>query len=482
MRWPFPDGELGTATALGAVTDRSVRLWLRAPHAATVPVRLLIDGRLAAETAAHPDPDHDAIDAVTLQVDPPTPQAPFVVEAAGQRRIGKFAPAPAARVAYSFAFGSCHQPFINEDGRLSVHGGADLYPAMGRLMQSRSCRFSIFLGDQMYSDGVEPINLRRDLKPVADQLSDRELVETYRHVYRGYFQQAGFRQLLEEWPAYLIWDDHEIYDGAGSLVHRDTFDLRLLRAAEAAYREYQHLRNPGARLTDRAPYDYSFWFGDAGFFVLDLRGCRDYRSGVLMGARQWERLEAFLREATDRVSDTVFIVASIPVTHFPDWIINITEWRPALIGRDIRDRWSAEPFRQERHRLLEHLFDWQTSAPKRQVVILSGDVHSAAAFRITRPSRRPSGVVWQWTSSPLTTPTSWAQHLGTRITTRLVNFSGRCYHAERRALLLTNNFGLVDLVPLENGGHQVTLSLFGFDQTHRRLFRAARVIARPGEL
>ena len=68
-------------------------------------------------------------------------------------------------------------------------------------------------------------------------------------------------------------------------------------------------------MDDRATYHRSFWFGDVGFFVLDLRSVRSYRDGRLLGDRQWRDLYQLLEAATERGTQTLFIVAGIPVIH-----------------------------------------------------------------------------------------------------------------------------------------------------------------------
>ncbi len=315
LEFEFPDGELGSWSTLGDVTDRSVRVWVRAPDGAAT-ATLLIDGETVASATIETDPAHDHVGAAVLTADPARPGAPFTVEVDGAVRRGRFAPTPGVATAFSFAFGSCHQPYRDPPvGRsLERHAGAGIYARIGELIREREAGFSMFIGDQVYSDAVSRLSVREILS--ADQgLSDAGLVEVYRHLYRGYFNEAGFRELAEAAPAYLMWDDHDIFDGWGSLLHPTEFDRRLFRAAETAFREYQHLRNPGGSLDDAAPYEYEFWYGNVGFFVPDLRGVRDYESGRILGSEQWDRLDAFLAAATERDVPTVFIATTVPVVH-----------------------------------------------------------------------------------------------------------------------------------------------------------------------
>ena len=473
----FPDGELGRWACLGGMTERSVRVWLRDPSGESRTAIAEVGGEVVARVELHPSADHDWIDGTDLMLDRPRPNAEVVVRVAGLARRARLAPAPGTPAAFAFGFSSCNQPF--EDGRngtLSVHPVAGIYPAIARLLERRQARFMLLLGDQIYSDGVKSIKLREMSRRREPPPSECELREAYRFLYRGYFNERGYRTLLEAVPSLMIWDDHDISDNWGSYLDWEDGDDVLFRAASTAYREYQHLHHVGARVDDAPPYHRCYWIGDVGFFILDLRGVRDWREGRIFGARQWQDLNRFLSEAAERGVGTLFIVASIPVIHHAPYFIRLTEWLPFLFGADIRDRWAADPIEHEREALLERLFDWQAAEPKRQVIVLSGDVHAGAAFRIRR--KRGPGTLLQWTSSPLTTRPSLVEEIANRAGTRFVNVGDDVYHAERRALLPTNNVGLVQVEPLPGGGHRVSLSLHAYARG-RGLREAVRGTSAP---
>jgi alkaline phosphatase D len=472
LRFQFPDGEMGDWFGLGDVTDRSVRVWARRPSG-PVAVRLLVEGEAAAEGTLEPAREHDDVASVVLTLALPRPNAAFTVEAGGEVRSGRLAPTTDAPAAFAFAFGSCHQPFAERavDGRLERHDGAGIYARAAELLRERDARFLMLIGDQVYSDGVSNLSVRKRL---ADDrsITDDDLVATYRHLYRGYFNERGFRELGESLPAYLTWDDHDIYDGAGSLLRPTDFDLRLRAAASIAYREYQHLRNPGASLEDAPPFAYPFWYGDVGFFVLDLRGIRDFHAHRLLGDEQWAQLDAFLAEADARGTATLFIAASVPVVHESPAIAAFLEQLRTSPGHDVRDRWDVPHFRHEREALLGRLFRWQSARPWRQVAILSGDVHVGAAFSVRPRDRRARGHISQWTSSALSTPTGIQHVLANRLVTGLVRFGERSVRVWRRGLVPTNNIGLVEVQPNPGGGHDLAFRVFAYDRKHDRLQEA----------
>jgi phosphodiesterase/alkaline phosphatase D-like protein len=481
VRVRFPDGELDRWLALGDVTDRSVRAWARGPGAERLTVRLRIDDEVVAEAELAPDPAHDHVGAIVLHLDDSRPDAVFAVAADGVVRSGRLAPAEGRSAGFTFAFGSCHEPFTDgdRDGELERHGGAAIYPAIRERLAALEARFLLLVGDQVYSDGVSGASVREALRHQPG-LTDEELLDTYRHLYRGYFNERGFRELAEALPTCMTWDDHDIFDGWGSLQDPDELDRRLYRAAEVAYREYQVLRNPGGSLDASPPFDHRFWHADTGFFVLDLRGCRDYRSGRILGEDQWSRLEAFLEEATARAVPTVFVVASVPIAHFSPAMATALEGLPGLLGTDIRDRWTVRAWRDERRRLLDLLFDWQADGRRRQVAVLSGDVHVGAAFSLRPAERSRRGRLAQWTSSALTTPSGLSHRAVNRLGTAFVRLGEGDVRVRHRGLALRNNVGIVSVEPADGGGHRLSFELHELAPDGTGLRLAARHAIDPG--
>lgn len=69
----FPDGELDEAAELGALTDRSVRLWVRAPHVEQVTARLEVDGQPPVEVVVGLSADSDWTGATEISLPAPAP-------------------------------------------------------------------------------------------------------------------------------------------------------------------------------------------------------------------------------------------------------------------------------------------------------------------------------------------------------------------------------------------------------------------------
>ncbi len=448
---------------LGAVTDRSVRVWLRSVPAGSHPVALRVDGSVVTEGTIETIAAHDCVGVAELAVSTPMPGKAFTVEVAGMVRQGTFAPEP--QTGFSFLFGSCNQPFKREGERAVPSETGEIYGPMLDVVRRSGTSFSLLVGDQAYADGIPGLSVPEWARE-QPEVSDDGLLTLYRQVYRAYFGHPGFHALLERMPSYLIWDDHEIFDCWGSNESIEPIDRRLFESARKAYLEYQHPHNPDATPDDTGPLHYEFWYGCAGFFVFDLRTERNYSTGSLIGEAQWDSFRSFLESAARREVQTVFIVATTPVIHFPPTGIRLLDSLPGRKASLMRERWDSEAFLPYRERLLNTLFAWQSEVPGRKVVLLSGDVHAAGAFRVHR--KAGEGVLTQWTSSALSTPGGFDHLVANRVGSRLANWGDGLCRSERIGVEPLNNFGLVNVTPGQ-GQDDVELSIYKFDAQKREL-------------
>jgi alkaline phosphatase D len=474
----FPDGDLDQVAELGAIDERGVRVWLRDTTAPTVPLRLTVEGHPAIEADVCLSAETDWTGARTLSLPESAPCAPFTLTAGSHQLGGRLAPAPSAHTGLTFGFGSCNRPFLPAPGdRIILSPAAGLYRAMATDLQRRQANFLLLAGDQVYSDELEPVSVRNGLggdtqhPPPFD-----DVLAAYRRVSRGFLGESGFRALRAAFPTYCIWDDHDIFNCWGSRLTKTPLDRRLFEAACRAYGEYQHTRNPDGAIAP-PPYNYSFRWGDIGFLVLDLRGARDWERGRLLGQEQWQAVRAYLAGEDARTVHTLFVVASIPVAHVSRWVAKLFDRVPGRNGAAVRDRWCSAQFIASRDELLDDLFTWQTARPERQAIVLSGDVHCASAFTIRQRGGR--GVIQQFTSSALTTPDPWTARTVNRVAVRLPNLFEPRFAFQRRLLSFLNNFGVVEAVPLEDGGHRVSFTVRAWRPDRHRLVTAGRMVTTP---
>ncbi len=468
----FPDGDLDGAVELGAVDDRSVRVWLRCAGVASVSVTLHVAGQPSVRAAVPLSADSDWTAAVTLVLAEPAPGAAFTVDAAGQTRHGRLSPAPGARAALTFGFGSCHMPFAPATGGgLTVRPAAAIYPAMQADLARLGADFLLLAGDQIYSDIAPWLSVPDALTADA---TPGQMLAAYRAMYRGFFGERHFRALRAAFPAYCMWDDHEIENNWGALREDGETARDRLRfdAAVHAYREYQHSRNPGT--AGAPPFWYAFLHGDIGVLALDVRGRRSWAEGRHLGRAQWAAVRGWLHGPQAAIATTLFVVSSVPVAHASRWFVRLLERLPVAEAASLRDRWCSSAFLAERDELLAELFGWQAAGLQRKVVVLSGDIHAGMAATIRQ--RRGPGLIHQWTSSAFTTPRSARAEWLNRAAMQFPNLGERDVRFRHSRVVFAGNYGIVRALPLSGGGHRLRFVLRVWDEQRRR---SRSIINRP---
>jgi phosphodiesterase/alkaline phosphatase D-like protein len=471
---------LALAAELGAVTDRSVRLWARAPGAARLALVLEVDGRrpLTASLALEPDRDWTGSCEVAC---PPAPDAPFrlrVGDPLDRVLAGRLAPAPGTPASFTFSFGSCNLSFVEGREGIALAPAAGIYDAMARDLDEADARFALWIGDQVYADGLRSRSVSAELAAsgAREVPEPQAALAAYRRMQRLYLGVPGFAALRARLPSLCLWDDHEICDDFGVRRGGSPREQRLFDAACRAYCEYQHARNPSAAF-GAPPYPWRFVHGDSAFLGLDARSARDHAQGRVLDAAQWDDLAKWLHGEEAASVATVFAVSALPVAHAARWFVRLFERAPARLASAVRDRWCSSSFLAERDRLLRALFDWQSAAPHRQVFLLSGDVHSASAFTLRR--RTGPGVIRQLTSSALTSPIDCASRILSRVAARGGSWLEPDLLVERHFLDFRNNFGLVRVAALPAGGHAVRFEVRAFDPASGTLATAGRLLSRP---
>lgn len=402
----------------------------------------------------------------------------------------------------SFGFFSCHMPYKTTlFGRTRVVNEEmwDYFREMLERHNSQSLRFVLAGGDQVYSDGVETLSIWNFLKKVMRREGERllpdedEMTTWYRDIYRGYWGFPALREVFSSFPTYMIWDDHEIADGWGSfrfakgkprdeleeilpnradseLSWEDRFALvqRMVRAATRVYREYQHSHNPDMQQVDAGfpadAFDYHIRFPQGALYVLDGRGQRDFNRGSLkiLGKAQLDRFKAWLETLDPAETPFVFVTSAVPLLHLSHILVDQGEGviaDAANLTDDLRDGWEHKAHRVENRTLLKLLF--KAARRGHRVCVLSGDVHVAAAFRLTDPG---SGrVIYQLTSSAITynLPRALGWALGRAVPDEGVTRDG--YQFERLARYTDSNFSLIRIDPERD---RVDFQLYGEQVTH----------------
>lgn len=347
---------------------------------------------------------------------------------------------PAHQSDLVFGFYSCHD-------HISASGDVGAWPHFAEQLRDARAHFVIGGGDQAYVD----TNKKNGFLDIWTWLKDNKaallekfalgnnkhdeagielyLLNIYRWYYRVYWNVPALREVYERFPQYMIWDDHEIMDGWGSLTNKerrarisgyfeekDTKTNQLLvdlmwRAACRAYYEYEHSHNPVTSVDlnhpDDCQWDYAFRHGDTAFYVLDMRGHHDVEKNkgkktrsdpnIILGKAQFDRFAAWLTGDEAKSAKVLFVVSPVPVVHWIDRLVNYADLGEAK--DDFMDEWGHETNWVERNQLLDAVFKRIDQSGKK-LVFLSGDVHCASVFRMQN-RKFPAAKIYQVTSSAI---------------------------------------------------------------------------------
>lgn len=333
---------LAQGPILGAVAADGVKVWVRADGAATWRVHAWPKG----ENAQSPP-------ALEVAGPPLTAANDF----AASVRVSGLAP----RSSYAYAV-SLRDPSARRDEQVMARGelhtlapdgeptrtrvvvGADItgsgpQPIFRQIGETHP-DFVLFIGDQVYADGAEPTR------------------DGYAAFYRRNWNIKYLRPLLQNVPAFMIWDDHEIEDN-----YWQGKSDRYAPAREA-YELYVHEHNPAGYRSD--VLYYTLRSGDVAFFVLDVRSHRspnrlpDDEHKSMLGAQQKQDLVDWLSCEPAKLK----------------LIVSPVIWSDWAMTRD--DAWQA--FTTEREDLLGYIAHEGVG----DVLFLSGDQHWSAVFRFLR--------------------------------------------------------------------------------------------------
>lgn len=406
----FASAPIENMVAVGAVTPRAARVWIRAARPGRLVVRYGAErgGRLASfEVDARGRADADNTLVVQL---PHGEDAPleagcvyrFSVCYAGDGTVlgdGRFETAPESAAAaadrFAVAVMSCNQPF--DDGGRPARAGAEMLAAAARCLETHATKLVLTIGDQMYVDYppklslFEPAYFRRVAPPGRGGILDctaEEVRALLQQRHRYFWNMEGWRRLHVRYACYPMLDDHELADNWGSDPAHLTPAWRAYRdGARAAFFDYQGSRVSRGSVAGE-DFDFDAVYGPLAIYALDVRSNRRVGDDARIYSRkQHERLLDFL--STHRERDVVCLVLPVPVVHLPRWAAKLGRFLTPG-NEDFSDRWSTAGHIDDRNRLLRALHRHQRENPEQRVALVSGDVHLACAHAIkwsdgTRP-------------------------------------------------------------------------------------------------
>ena len=281
-------------------------------------------------------------------------------------------------------------------------------------------------GDQLYADEVQRVHpLTADWEGAregehahipfddeADAAVRRYLAGRYTEIYAD----PDVAWLLARVPSLMMWDDHDIIDGWGSLPERvldSPVGQGLFRAARDHFLRFQ-LGAAGDRppptCLDPAGESLAWAVRHPGLAVVapDLRSER--RPDRVMGEPGWRCLERALGEVAD--GERLLLMSSVPALGPRlSWVEHVSSLLPPVrdYEDDLRDQWQSRAHREEWTRFLQALVD-QTR--RCEVTVLSGEIHLATRGEMPGHGRTVHQLVASGIAHP-PPPQAYAKALGT---------------------------------------------------------------------
>eukprot|EP00026_Physarum_polycephalum_P004024 Phypoly_transcript_04041.p1 GENE.Phypoly_transcript_04041~~Phypoly_transcript_04041.p1 ORF type:complete len:618 (+),score=75.57 Phypoly_transcript_04041:305-2158(+) len=338
---------------------------------------------------------------------PARTQKPGILFCSCNDRAHPYNMSPSERVHKSIGWDYMLQQVSKEKYHLLLLGGDQIY-ADGLFYACESVRgWDHLPSKEKYANSVAYFNE----KTVA------ELNCFYFSIYVFCWAYRAMSAVAASVPTAMIYDDHDIYDGWGSLdphINDSDFMINIFKVAKKYFFLFQMQGDLSSVLAERIvdedpeivrrtkdtapfdPYGYPQFLHDQGPFntaleltggvsvvLLDLRTERrmfTHNQGIIMRENSYRNFEKFLATRAQRQEKQhMFVVLTVPI-HFPDSgafnkILDMTHHN--LID-DVRDHYSAAIHKDERARILNDLAAFcVSSAAGSRATILSGDVHLA---------------------------------------------------------------------------------------------------------
>ena len=288
----------------------------------------------------------------------------------------------------------------------------------------------IWGGDQNYIDFIFEdvpvlrtwVNMEWNARWTTDFRDDlKEQVEQY-HFYtyaENWDRREEVKKALTSIPSLMMWDDHDIFDGAGSyppLLHDSPVMMGLFLTAQKMRLLFQHHTT-----MEKAREHYLFGHQGYNFFarcgsklaILGADGRSERDAETVQHEKTWEMIFNRLQNDLNGV-EHLFVVFPVPYTfvrirlaesifeHFKNlpnkWRkVPLIKQTNSIFGLpelydDLLDEWTHESHIGERNRTLLQ-FQKLSEEKKIRITYLSGDVHCCGVGRFqTKGSRRPPPI------------------------------------------------------------------------------------------
>jgi len=314
---------------------------------------------------------------------------------------------PAINQQPNIAFGSCNDR-AHPYGMESMADKNATWSYLDRVHNSEAKMHLLVLGgDQIYADSV--FEASPDLRIWnAQSTKQKQIINWFTSQTREEAECYYFKMYVQCWsqdkiplvfgqvPTMMIWDDHDIFDGWGSLdpemlncpcyqqlfpIAKKYFFLFQMQGSLDGVISNEISNelggSTGIARNINGPYTTaSILTGNTAILLMDLRSERNmftHTSGIVLSDASWKSIERWL-QSIEGVS-RLFLVSSVPVVYpHRNSFDKVLDLMHHNLVDDCRDHWPAMIHKDELSRLLSDLIVFMKSKHC-QVTILTGDVH-----------------------------------------------------------------------------------------------------------
>lgn len=324
---------------------------------------------------------------------------------------------PGSSEAIRIAYASC-----NGFEDTPKHNLSEAYDLWGRMQVNHDhAPYSLLLmgGDQVYCDkvwdAVPKLDNWTSLSPsekleakACDELRN-QLEDFYLHtIYSIRWQDPRMAAMLASVPSIMMWDDHDIFDGWGSLdkdLQNSEVYQAIFTAAKRYFEAFQVRSNSNSSLLARGERHYSMAVSFRGHTILALDNRSERTRKEIMTSGHWAEIKDALSSIAP--SHHLIVMSAVPVVYrdfgVVESVMRATPWTEELED-DVMDHWRAKEHAGERLKLINNLLKSVDERDGRRTLILSGDVHIGCAGVIRRPLAPASAPIYQLVSSGIVHP------------------------------------------------------------------------------
>ena len=202
------------------------------------------------------------------------------------------------------------------------------WDALDKFVEKAKPHFIVMMGDQIYVD-EDNQNIFLAFRRSSSSVRRKALAEKYRESW----SRKSVKQVMANVPIYMMWDDHDLRDGWGSMASdsetlvqkyprgKEIFQecMKFFEDARDIYWHFQACHNPpDPELPpphgQRRAMPYAFRCGRLVVLMLDSRGERDvFRKDLpILGSRQWKFIDDLIKGLSEDV-DALAVMTPTPI-------------------------------------------------------------------------------------------------------------------------------------------------------------------------